>query len=281
MTLNECFGAFIAQRIDLSQGYIRELRMCARSFSAFTSIPVESIDAQTVIDWMAHLLHKQKHAATSVNNRRRQLLTLLRSVGREVGRVPILREVSAEPTGWTLAELRRLFAAAAKRGPWWHSLVMVVSYTGERIGACLDAKSSDWCEATATLTLKAAIRKDRRGRSYQLPPDAAALVVANLAAERGPRLWNWPHCRRHFFRQTRRLFESAGLQCEEAVGLWHKLRRTSGSLVEANGGDGARHLGHSRKVFEQRYRVRMLVPDSQTAILAPLFAQPMLSVYAG
>ena len=37
-------------------------------------------------------------------------------------------------------------------------------------------------------------------------------------------------------------------------GLFHKLRRTSGTLVEQAGADGSRHIGNTRAVFERRYR---------------------------
>ena len=257
-TLAAFCSAYCTERLDLSALYAADMARTATRLDQWAKRPLKSLDVADVAAWLRSL-RQAGLSAVSANNRRRQALTLITEAARQGIRPPInpamvprCREPQPEPTAWTAAEVQRLVAIAAewpKRPEFWAALVLTTYYTGERIGAVLQAR---WDRLRPPLlSLAAESRKQRRGRTYLLPPDCLE-AIEELPHGQGT-IFAWPCGRRHFYRVFGRIVQRAGLLTEPSVGKFHKLRRTSGTLVELAGGDGARHLGHSRGIFERRY----------------------------
>ena len=67
-------------------------------------------------------------------------------------------------------------------------------------------------------------------------------------------MWPWVATLNYLDKIFKRILKRAGVTYGyRHGGLFHKLRRTSGTLVEAGGEDGSRHIGNTRGVFEARY----------------------------
>ena len=81
-------------------------------------------------------------------------------------------------------------------------------------------------------------------------------------------MWPWPYSREALDKRLRKILKAAGVRHGRGQGgLLHKFRRTSGTLVEAAGGDGAKHIGNTRKVFESHYLDPRFVDRSQLNLL--------------
>jgi len=136
------------------------------------------------------------------------------------------------------AELERTIRQFAE----WHNTIIHLSLRWDDV-------DYDAC----TLLIRAPNHKLRRDKLLWLPASAMRRI-RRLPSHRRRLVWDWPYGRRWFFVMARRIIERAGVPCPKRGNhLFHRLRRTSGTLVEANGGDGARHLGNSRSVFERHY----------------------------
>jgi integrase len=277
-------GVYLRDNFGLSAGYITELRRAVRQFQEFTEEPtLDELRPELFCRWLASLL-AQGLSPVTVNNKRRMLMTLWRAAYRsrraprpKTRAVKRLVEPDPIPTAWTPEQCGRIFAACTglrgtlagvPRAAWWLSLFLAVYSCGERIRAVLHARTEDCDLDAGTLLLRWKTVKTRRNRQVWL----TELAIAALRVIYDPgrdRLWPWPHDKRHFFRQARRIIESAGVPCPKHDGknLFQRLRRTSGSLVEAAGGDGARHLGNTRVVFDRHYRADAICCRSQVHLL--------------
>jgi integrase len=199
-----------------------------------------------------------------------------------VRRIKKLVEPTPAPTAWTAEECGCLFSACKAldgevaglpRSAFWLSLALTVYSTGERIKAILHAKTQDCDLDAGTILLRWQTVKTRKNRLVWLLPDAVNAIRMIYDPTR-ERLWPWPHCTRHFFRHARRIVESAGVPAPKSDGknLFQRMRRTSGSMVEAAGGDGARHLGNTRQVFERHYRAASLCGSQVGLLRVPTFS---------
>lgn len=275
-------GTFLPQNFGLAPEYASELRRVSRQLSehAGYAVTLPELSPRLIAGFLSALLAAGRSPVT-VNSKRRELLTLWRAAYRmklapRPGRIKRLVEPDPIPTAWTQAECDRIFAACAAllgtiagicRADWWLSLFLVVWATGERIKAIRSARSTDFDPTAGTLTIRWANQKTRKNRLLWLAPEATEAVL-RIHDHSRDRLWPWPHCRPHFFVEARRIIEAAGVECPKTgKNLFQKLRRTSGSLVEAAGGDGALFLANSREVFLKHYRAPSLCGGSQVRFL--------------
>ena len=275
---------YLSENFDLSKDYVAELRRVVRQLSAFAGYAVTLAElSPALVCRFLKSFHDSGASPVTTNDKRRMILTLWRAAHRAkmAGRPPARRikrltEPTPLPTAWTVEECDRIFAAAKEldgkvaglpRNLWWLSLFLTVYCVGERIKATRHARSQDCDLSAGTITIRWQTHKTRKSRLVWLIPEAveAIRLIYYPAHER---VWPWPHCKRHFFRQARRIIESAGVDCpKEGKNLFQRFRRTSGSLVEAAGGDGARHLGNSRRVFLKHYLAPSLCNQSQHHLL--------------
>jgi integrase len=276
-------SVYLAENFGLSNGYIAELRRVVRQFGEFLNYEptLMELSPALVCRFLQSLLVKGL-SPTTINDKRRMLLTLWRAA-RSSGaprfsrkRIGKLVEPDPVPTAWTVEQCAQIFAACKllggmvggiPRSLFWLSLFLAIYSTGERVKAVLNSLSSDCDLDSGTLLLRWQTVKTRKNRLVWLIPEAVTAIQAIYDPAR-KRIWPWPHGKRHFFRQARRIIESAGVPCpKDEKSLFQRMRRTSGSLVEAAGGDGARHLGNSRRVFEKHYRAASLCGGSQVQLL--------------
>lgn len=121
----------------------------------------------------------------------------------------------------------------------------------------------------AFLTIRSGSHKTRCERLLFIPPELAEKISALPRVD--ALIWPWPWHPRTIWPRFRKLLKAAGIGAHERHGgLFQKMRRTSGNLVELAGGDGARHLGHSRAVFLKHYWCPQIVPRSQWHLLPPV-----------
>lgn len=270
MLLRDWATRYAAGNLGLSDQGAYQLQIAVRRLEAWAGKPVHLADLST--DLVAGYLRASLSngaAPATVNSKRRCLLTLWRAAHDEglappVGRIRPAREPQRIPDSWTLEQVAQLFAyskslrgyvAGIPRGLYFYSLLSALYDTGERIGAVLACRPDDFDAETGTLRIRAETQKCGRERLCYLSPETVSSLRDFLAPfPLRALVWPWPHSRRHLFRTLRKIIEDAGLPTSKrGMGLTHRLRRTAGSLVEANGGRGEQHLGNSRRVFEAHY----------------------------
>lgn len=284
MLLRDWAIRYAASNLGLSDQGAYQLQIAVRRLEAWAGKPVHLADLSTdlVAGFLRHLLNSGQAPAT-VNSKRRCLLTLWRSAADEglappVGRIKPAREPQRIPDSWTLEQVAQLFAytkslrgrvAGIPRGLFFYSLLSALYDTGERVGAVLACRPDDFGGVAGTLRIPPESHKCRRERLCRLSSDTVTAVVRLISIPvRRQIIWPWPHSRRHLFRTLRKIIEDAGLPTSKrGMGLTHRLRRTAGSLVEANGGCGEQHLGNSRRVFEAHYLDPRLANRSQLEFL--------------
>jgi len=251
----------------------------ARSYSSWLGRPATLGDLATVPlrQWLA--ARAEVRAAATVNTEAKHLEALWRCAVAEglvpgpAAKLPRMACELQEPEAWTAEEFSRLVQVAAAQpglvarvpaAAWWCSLLLVLYDTGERISAVLQVRMADCALDRGGLLVRR--RKTHRARWYALAEDT--LRWLRLAAGERELAWPVPWTRNWLDERLRRLCCDAGLACgRRRGGLWHKIRRTSGSLVEAAGGDGSAHLGNSRAIFERHYRDPRLCGTSTVSLL--------------
>ena len=270
MLLSEWVDRYAASNLGLSHLGVEQLRVAGRRLNAWAGHDtcLAELSAELVAGFLRHLLDSGQAPAT-VNSKRRCLLTLWRSA-HEAGLAPPLavirpaREPQRVPDSWSLDQVGQLLrhcqtlvgtVGDVPKNDFFASLFLVLYDSGERVGAVMQCRREDFDEARATLRIRAESQKCCRERLCCVSPETVRSLRGLLALSplRIP-IWPWFRTRRHFFRVLRQIIEGAGLPASKGgMGLTHRLRRTSGSLVEAAGGQGHLHLGNSRRVFEVHY----------------------------
>ena len=258
---------YVPSRLELSVGAIEQIEVAIRLFERWAGRTLGVYDLTEDLIRQFLVDYRKTHAAATTNSKRRHLLGLWECAYQEAildrpprrARVRQAKEHPAIPEAFTLAEVGRILAAAdawpravagIPAGDWLGSILRVVYDTGERRGAVLAVEAVDLDLRTGAVVF----RKTKTGRERwcRLHPDTVAACL-RIFDPAGRLVWPWPYCRRAFDRLCSRLLVKAEVQ-RRRKGLFQTLRRTSGTLVEANGGDGAKHLGNSRAVFERHYR---------------------------
>lgn len=273
---------YLHAHIGLGKESQRQMGICVTVFSRWLGHEAELSDL-TDQSLRAFLSDYSKTAAPStVNSKRRQLLALWRfaweeSLVRDIYRkVRRMSESIDPPEAWTLPEVEVLIRTASRRkgrvaalpaGAWWASILSVAYETGQRISAILAVRIMDVNWPRSMVLFRSGSDKTNRGHVLPISPPTMFLIARIFEGDR-ELLWPWPMSREWLDKSFRQIAEEAGLDCGRGRGgLFHKLRRTSGSLVEASGGDGARHLGNTRAVFEKHYRDPRICDGSEFKFL--------------
>lgn len=170
-----------------------------------------------------------------------------------------------EPESWTPAEIIKL-VLACDRLPycdrnWWRTFVLAGFYSG--LNAC-DLHRLERKDIGANGGVPFIRSKTGKRVFFSLPMDLVAEIIAISPAE-GP-IWPLLTSQESFRKRFERLVRLAGIR----HGTFKKLRKTSGTLVEAAcPGAGHRHLGNEQAIFSKHYedrRVTQSAPTSPAAI---------------
>lgn len=256
---------FLSQRYfrarTLGEGSEAQYVQAARTFSRWLCRPAMLADFtdDLVNDFLRSLA--RVHAPSYVRSRRTYLLAIWRFAAeddlvpppRRIRRVGVPQRF---PIAWERSEVERLLFASklligsypklrCGRAAWWSLAIRVAWDSGlrrcDQTAVERQAVRDGWLFAVQRKTEKAIPPRP-------LAPSTLAELDVALPANRRL-LCPWPYSEDHFCGEFRKIVEYSGL-----VGTWHKLRRSSGTAVEAeHPGFGAAHLGDTDAVFRRHY----------------------------
>jgi integrase len=227
--------------------------------------------------------YSQDHSPSTVNSKRRQILTLWDAAAVQGlcrppfrKRVPRAREYRRTPLAWTKTEIEKLVThcrrLSGQFGPipqsmFWSSLVLFLWDTGARIGSTLAIRSTDCNLAERYVLLRAEDSKTGMDRLHRFSEMTAAAISGHYDRRRRL-IWPWECHRRTLFKYFRWIVEDTGLQSESTMGLFHKLRRTNLSYTAAGGGIGLaqEQAGHSSPGLTQRHYIDPRIAHQRSSI---------------
>ena len=200
----------------------------------------------------------QKKAPATVNKYRRHLLAIFRHAHRQgvlprVPEVPTVPEPGRLPEAWTVADVERILSEARREEGmignvpawlWWPSLLRCLYDTGSRISALLQTRPQDLSMADRWIVIRGDVTKTKRPEFHSLS-DGTIAAIAPIYSVDAEHIWPWPWTPKRIYPRFRRILQRAGVRYgRDRGGLFHKMRKTSASLIAANGGDPQQHLGH-------------------------------------
>ncbi len=284
MTLNQFLhDIYVPSHLGIAATSINQVAIAVRLFDRWAGrqVTTEELDDPLLLKFLGDYF-RQGHSPATVNAKRRMLLAVWRDAHRrghcprQPTHIPRLKEHLRLPEAWRVDEVARILAAArAVQGTvvdvpacrWWPSILLACFDSGGRIGAVRQVRPTDIRLDDHGMLLRAATQKDKRDRWCSLHDQTIAACVLVYVASRDL-MWPWPFSREWLDRSFKKILHRADVRYGRGKGgLWHKLRRTSGTLVEAAGGDGSRHLGNTRQVFEKHYHDPTISPTSQLDLL--------------
>jgi integrase len=201
----------------------------------------------------------------TANKDRAQLLTLWRYafVKGRICRSPDVQpypEPERVPVAWVADEMQRLLDAVSKtpgfyndvpRSLFWRAIVLIALDTGERIGAIAQARW-EWLSGNQILFPAEARKGGRRDRLYRLSPETVDLIEQIQKLSKGKVIFHFPFCSTSLWAHYREILNRAELPSGRRD-LFHKLRRTTGSVAYAAGLDAQDVLDHQQRRTTQRY----------------------------
>lgn len=260
---------YVPSRLELGRDSVRQMEISIGRLEAWAgrTLTLADLDEDLLRQFLAS--YRADHSPATTNSKRCQLLALWRCAWEEEylespPRAGKIRRAKAEPNiveAWSAEEVGRILDAAAQTpgaicgilaSAWWESLIYVFYDTGERRGAMMKTAAADLSLAGGWIVFRQ--RKTKAPRWCPLSTEAIAACRAVYDPAR-PLMWPWPFTREWLDKSFKAILRRAGVAFgRDRGGCFHKLKRSSGTLVEANGGDGARHTGTTRTVFERHYR---------------------------
>ena len=263
------YAVYIPYRLGLRDSTVAQLSIAVTLYSRWLERPARLDDLldEPVLRFLAD--YSRDKAASTVNAKRRHLLALWRDahergyVNVSPGKIPKIPEPDSLPEAWTIQEVSRVLRAAGaesgtvaglRASSYWVSLILAMLDTGARIGAMSRVRCSQIrLDDPAGLELSSEFSKTHRAKWCPLHPQTVQSCSWIWDASR-ELMWPWPYHDSVRRRHLKRLCAKAGVRVGRPFGgVFHKLRRTSGTLVEANGGDGSKQLGNTRAVFLKSY----------------------------
>ena len=253
-------NTYVPGRLDLRAGSIEQLTVAVRRFDAWhgTAVRLGDLSTQLVRRFLRD--YRQQVSASTVNGKRRALLAIWRwafdegDVSEPPGKIPLCKECPELPQAWTVDEVERIISVArslpgmidgVSACRWWSALLLSIYDTGSRIGAMLAVEPRNLSLSERSLVLLGSTTKSGRPQYCRLSDQTVAAVAAIYDPHR-PRVWPWPHIRATLYRRVKKIFAAAGVpHGKDNGGLFHRMRRTSATLVAAHGGNPQTHLGHS------------------------------------
>ena len=267
---------YIPSRLELSDEAIEQIAIAVRQFERWAgrTLSVYDLSEDIIRRFLADF--RRTHAGSTTNSRRRDLLAVWQCafdedyLDRPPRRTKIRRATESPkiPEAWTPEEVGRILKAmkvetgsiASIPAPdWWTSLLLVAYDSGERRKALLATAPDDLSLDGGWVIFRAT--KNHRERWCALHHDTLDVVRRIYDMDR-QYVWPWPWTMHWFNKRLKKILRRAGVRYGQGKGgCFHKVRRSSGTLIEAAGGDGAKHLGNTRAVFERHYRDPRFLPN--------------------
>lgn len=219
----------------------------------------------TVNQFAAWLLAKREPA--TVNKVMRHLLAIMRHMERrgDLAKLPEyrrIREPRRSPLAFTVEEFSSVLSIAStlsghvcyiQAAAWWRSLLLSIWYSGCRIGAMKQVARADVMPTQAGFWVRAGAQKDHEGDWYAVDADTVAAWRAAWMPAR-QLMWPWKGGEGRLNDTFRDMCEAAGVHCETGTGsLFHRIRKSTASYLEANGGNATAQLGHSARSVTMHY----------------------------
>ena len=264
---------YIPSRIGLKPESIKQMEIAIRQFEKWArrTVTIGELSEDLIRGFMTDF-HKDRAGAT-VNSKRRPLVSLRQCafdeeiIDRPLRKIRRAKEIPTIPEAWTPGEVGRIMEAARRaRGDiegiptrdWWESILLVLYDTGERRGAVLSTATRDLCLDEAHIVFK----NTKTGRPRWAPLHLETVEACRRIYDPDRALmWPWSRTRESLEKRIRVILWRAKVKFGKGHGgLFHKLRRTSGTLVEAAGLDGSKHIGNTRAVFESNYLDPRFIP---------------------
>lgn len=258
MTLRDSLGSLKDERLDLSKGHLEQLEIAVGHFERANggAVPLEEMKPDHVRRMMRALIDLKK-APRTVNNYTRSILNLWDMTPGAPAcprkEIRLLIEPERYPTAWRTEQVSAL-VDACRRAPvqrgWgpdhWLALILTVYDTSLRIGCLLRLSTSALCPAEGSLLVPGELQKGRADTFQRLHPDTIDRLVKLPRPD--DRLFPWPYVREELWRRLESLILiPAGLP-HGRRDKFHRLRRTSYTLVaKAFGVEAAsRHAAHKQ-----------------------------------
>lgn len=174
---------------------------------------------------------------------------------------PMVRRVKVPenlPEAWTIEEFRILCASCLRENGvigdipakyYWRSLLLCAYDTGERISAIMSLTFEDF--SSSGVIFRAAHRKGNRRDIFRQIGQETVDAINVIRSER-EKVWPWPYHPNYLWRKFSRVLMNAQLPSGRRH-KFHKIRRTTASFFQANGGSAQALLDHSSPATTRRY----------------------------
>lgn len=227
--------------------------------------------------------HLQQVAPPTVNKTLRHLRAILRLAHKrkmlaDVPDMPWLPETLREPEAFLLSEIRAFVAVAAQEpghianipaGLWWVSLLLCIYDSGGRIGAVIGSDTRHVVLEQRYILLVAERQKQRRAQRLGLSEESCTACRLIYDPDR-PLMWPWPHGDQRLNDIFRSILLRAGVTTWRGTGsLFHRIRKSTASYMQAAGGNAMLQLGHSCQRVTDRYLDSRICGERQAADLIP------------
>lgn len=177
------------------------------------------------------------------------------------------------PRAWLQPELEKLFDSAmreegtiagVKASLWWRTLLAVVFFTGERIGAVRRLKWDNVDLDGGWIFIPAETRKGRRSdKAFPVPPPLVDLLHSIRSPER-EQVFPWPFDLSTLYARIKRILKRAMLPTDRKS-KFHRIRKTTASYYKAAGGDPTELLDHADPKTTKKYLDPRICGDRQSA----------------
>jgi integrase len=124
---------------------------------------------------------------------------------------------------------------------------------------------------SARLVVRPELQKTRCGQPFVLSDQTLPLVRQSVTMIQRDRLFPWDRNSIYIYHHFKKQLKLAGLPSGR-VSMFHRIRKTSASMIEATVGDGAatKWLGHTkRSVTEDYYLDPALLPNTNLTASLP------------
>lgn len=254
VTLDDVLQRLREERLDLSTGHLEQLSVAVHHFARANGDAV-SVDL-AAIRTMMRSLQTAGRSPRTVNNHARSIMYLCDQGGIDIDRrkLSLLREPQRYPTAWTAEQLRSLVQACrtapVQRG-WgpdhWEALILTVYDTSLRVGCLMKIPATALLAGECRLLVPGEFQKGGTDTYQTLHPDTSE-KLQRLSRADSDRLFPWPYAREELWRRLESLILAPAGLPHGRRDKFHRLRRTSYTMVaKAFGVEAAsRHAAHKQ-----------------------------------